>query len=81
MLTLLVILGSAFLLGGLLKLGFLLTGAMLSAAFWLLLRLPLALLILALGAALCCTLFLLPIGLRVIRGGLRVLLPGLFRLA
>lgn len=57
---------SLALLLGLLWVGFRITGALLSAAFWLFFKLPLALMVFCLGLALCATLILIPIGIRCI---------------
>lgn len=57
----------------LLWLGFHLTGALLSALFWLFVRLPLALLVFCLGIALCATLLLIPLGLKCFRLALEIL--------
>lgn len=48
-------------------LGFRITGALLSAAFWLCIKLPLALVVFCLGIVLCATLILIPVGLRCFR--------------
>ena len=44
--------------------GFLITGALLSAACWIFVRLPLALFFFGLGLSLCATLLLIPLGLK-----------------
>ena len=48
----------------LLWVGFRVTGALLSAAFWLFFKLPLASIVFCFGLLLCCTLILIPIGVR-----------------
>lgn len=44
--------------------GFIVTGALLSAAFWLFVRLPLAIFFFGLGLSLCATLLLIPLGVK-----------------
>ena len=44
--------------------GFFVTGALLSAAFWIFVRLPLAIFFFCLGLSLCATLLLIPLGLK-----------------
>jgi len=44
--------------------GFHITGALLSVAIWLFIKLPLALLIGCLGLALCVTILLIPLGIK-----------------
>ena len=53
--------------------GYHVTGALLSAAFWLLVKLPVALMLFALGLALCATLLLIPFGVKCFGLGMRVL--------
>ncbi len=55
---------------------FMITGALLSAAIWLFIKLPLGLMIAALGLALCCTILLIPVGISLIGVGGRLILPG-----
>ena len=62
-------------LGGIVVL--LLTGALLATLFWLFVKLPLGLLLFALGLALCCTLVLCPLGWRLLKRGFRMIIPGL----
>ena len=61
------------LLTGLFWLGFHITGALLSAAFWVLIRLPLAVVLFALGLACCVTLLLIPVGIKLWKLALRVI--------
>ncbi len=56
---------------------FWLTGAFLATLFWLFVKLPLGLLLIALGLGLCCTLILCPIGWRLLKRGFRMVVPGL----
>lgn len=58
----------------LLWVGFKITGALLSAVFWLLVRVPLALILWAVGILLCCTILLIPIGKWVFKMGTHCLL-------
>jgi len=59
----------------LLWIGFKITGALLLAFLWLVIRLPIAIVMFALGVAFCCTILLIPVGLKLIGVGLRLLLP------
>ncbi len=45
-----------------------------SVLVWFVIRLPIALFLMALGAVFCCTLILIPIGVSLIGTGFRVLL-------
>ncbi len=45
-------------------LGYKITGALLSALIWLFFKLPFAILLFALGLALCATIILIPLGLK-----------------
>ncbi len=54
-------------------LGFHITGALLSAAVWLLIKLPIALLIGCLGLVLCITILLIPLGMKCFKFAFRVL--------
>lgn len=56
--------------------GFKLTGALLSAAVWLFIRIPLALAAFVLGLVLCCTIILIPAGICLVKAGIRLALPG-----
>ncbi|MDO4513571.1 MAG: hypothetical protein Q4B72_05995 [Lachnospiraceae bacterium] len=56
-------------------LGVHLTGAFLMALVWLFVRLPLSLVLLAVGIVLCCTIILIPLGVMMIRGGCRLMMP------
>jgi len=49
--------------------GFKLTGALLAASLWLFIKVPLSLLCFFLGAALCCTILLIPLGIRCFKLG------------
>lgn len=51
-------------LTGLFWLGYHVTGALLSAAIWLFIKLPLAIIVFCLGIVCCVTLLLIPIGLK-----------------
>ncbi|MCQ2538645.1 MAG: hypothetical protein MJ124_09620 [Lachnospiraceae bacterium] len=56
--------------------GFAITGFILSALFWALVKLPLSLICFSLGLACCCTLILIPLGVGLFKVGARLLLPG-----
>ncbi|MDO4493059.1 MAG: hypothetical protein Q4C53_04130 [Clostridia bacterium] len=64
-------------LGGALSLAFRLTGALIAALLWLFVKIPLALVFWVLGLALCCTLILIPLGLRCLGLGTRLFIPGI----
>ena len=51
-------------LTGLFWLGYHVTGALLSAAIWLFIKLPLAIIVFCMGIVCCVTLLLIPIGLK-----------------
>lgn len=51
------------------------TGAILKALIWLVILLPITLVLWALGLACCCTLILIPVGLKLFVAGCKVLLP------
>ena len=53
--------------------GFHITGALLSAAIWLFIKLPFALLIGCLGLVLCVTILLIPLGIKCFKLALGVL--------
>lgn len=57
-------------------LGFSITGALLKACLWLFILLPIGLVLCVMGLALCCTLILIPIGAKLFKAGLHVILPG-----
>lgn len=57
-------------------LGFKLTGAMLKACIWLFLLVPLALGIWGIALLCCCTLILIPIGIKLFAAGVRMIIPG-----
>ena len=57
----------------LLWVGFKITGALLSACFWLFIKVPIALVLGLLGVVLCCTLILIPIGAKLIKLALKVI--------
>lgn len=50
------------------------TGALLKAVIWLCVLVPIALFLWGIGLACCCTLILIPIGLKLFTAGCRVLL-------
>lgn len=52
---------------------FKLTGALLKACVWLAIKLPAGLLLICLGIALCCTIILIPIGIKSLKEGIHVL--------
>lgn len=56
--------------------GVMLTGALLAAGVWLFIKIPFALLLWAVGAILCCTILLIPLGMNCFGLGLRMILPG-----
>lgn len=57
--------------------GFKLTGAVLVAAVWLFIKVPIGILILLLGLVLCCTILLIPVGWGFFKTGIRLLIPGI----
>lgn len=63
-------------LSGLFWLGFKMTGALLKACIWLFILVPLAIGIWGIALLCCCTLILLPIGIRLFVAGVRVIVPG-----
>ena len=75
MITLLVVFVLAV-LTGLFWVGYHVTGAILKTIFWLCIRLPITIVLWALGLVFCCTLILIPVGLGLFRAGLGVLIPG-----
>lgn len=60
---------------GMLWLGFHLTGALLAAFVWLIIKVPLTLILWCLGLVLCCTILLIPVGIRLLTTGLHLLFP------
>ncbi len=60
----------------LLGIGFAITGAILSACIWAFIKLPLGLICVFLGIALCCTILLIPLGLGMMKLGGSLMLPG-----
>lgn len=59
---------------GLFWLGFKITGAMLSMALWLFVRLPLAIVLFGIGIAFCVTIIFIPLGLGCLRAAGRVVI-------
>ena len=53
---------------------YLITGALLKAVVWLCVLVPIALVLWGIGLACCCTLILIPVGLKLFTAGCRVLL-------
>lgn len=64
-------------LSALLWVGYILTGALFLSLFWLLFKVPAALIMLALALVCCCTLILIPVGIVLFKIGIRLLIPGL----
>lgn len=60
----------------LLWIGFKITGAVLKACVWLIIEVPIALVIWGVALVCCCTLILIPIGIKLFGAGLRILIPG-----
>lgn len=56
--------------------GFTVTGALLKACLWLFILLPIGVVLCVMGAVLCCTLILIPLGAKVFMAGIHVILPG-----
>ena len=50
------------------------TGAILKACVWLLILLPIGLS--GVGVIFCCTIILIPVGIGIIKAGIRMILPG-----
>lgn len=73
MITLIILL---VILSGLFWIGFTITGVFLKALIWLLVLLPVSLLVMLLGLALCCTIILIPVGIKLIGAGFKILIPG-----
>ncbi|MBE5935877.1 MAG: hypothetical protein E7262_08835 [Lachnospiraceae bacterium] len=63
---------SLFIIGILLWVGFIITGAFFKAIIWLFIQLPIALILWDLGVACCCTLILIPVGVKLFGVGGRV---------
>lgn len=63
-------------LSALFWLGFKMTGAILKACIWLFIFVPLALGIWGIALLCCCTLLLIPLGIKLFAAGLRVIVPG-----
>ena len=57
--------------------GFKLTGALIGAVFWSLVEIPLGIVAMAIGLALCCTIILLPLGIGCMKAGVRLIVPGI----
>lgn len=57
--------------------GFKLTGALLSACFWLFIKVPLAFVAWGIGLICCCTIILIPVGLWFFKTGVKLLVPGI----
>lgn len=62
-------------LSALFGLAFYLTGAVAAAALWLFVKLPLGIVLLAIGVGLCCTLLLIPLGVPCLKSGVKLILP------
>lgn len=56
--------------------GFKLTGAVLLALVWLFIKLPLGVLVLFAGVIICCTVILIPAGVKLIKIGFELIIPG-----
>lgn len=59
-----------------LGIAFMLTGALLKAVIWLCVSLPVGIVLLCLGIVCCCTIILIPVGLKLFKAGFRAILPG-----
>lgn len=57
--------------------GFKITGVILGAIFWLTVELPVSLLLWSLGLVCCCTILLIPLGLKFFAWGAHVMVPGI----
>ena len=73
MITAMIILSIVVVLGAAFGLAFSLTGAVLAACLWLL-KLPIVIVMWILGAACCCTILLIPLGLLLFRTGSALLI-------
>ncbi|MBQ4564102.1 MAG: hypothetical protein IJA58_06455 [Lachnospiraceae bacterium] len=56
--------------------GYKLTGALLVACFWLFIEVPVTLFLWALALVCFCTLLLIPVGIWLVKLGLRIVVPG-----
>ncbi len=56
--------------------GFTITGALLRALLWLCICVPVAVFLVCLGIICCCTIILIPIGIRLFGAAISVLIPG-----
>ena len=74
---LLIIFVMLFVLMFLVGIGFRLTGALLAAVFWTVIEIPLGLVVMIIGLALCCTIILLPLGIGCMKAGVRLIVPGI----
>lgn len=74
---LLIIFVMLFVLMFLVGIGFRLTGALLAAVFWTVIEIPLGLVAMIIGLALCCTIILLPLGIGCMKAGVRLIVPGI----
>lgn len=63
------------LLSALFGLAFYLTGAVAAAMLWLCVKLPLGIVLAVLGIILCCTLLLIPLGIPLVKAGVKLVLP------
>lgn len=59
----------------LLWVGYKITGALLKACIWLFIRVPVALLVWGVALVCCCTILLIPVGLKLFGIGGRILIP------
>ena len=66
-----------FVLMFLVGIGFRLTGALLAAVFWTVIEIPIGLVAMIIGLALCCTIILLPLGHGCMKAGVRLIVPGI----
>jgi len=57
--------------------GFKITGAILSAIFWVCFKIPFGLVIMALGLCFCVTIILFPIGKKLFVYGFKLVIPGI----
>ena len=55
---------------------FSITGALLTGLIWLIVKIPIGLILIVLGAVMCCTILLIPLGLGMIKGGVKLIIPG-----
>ena len=73
MITMLIIIGVVLLLGAVFGLAFSITGAVLTACFWVL-KLPIVLVMWAIGVVCCCMILLIPLGLLLFKTGSAMLI-------